>query len=60
MIRHDDTGDEVEEELYINDQTVVWSKTSSLGTSCVVKSYTLDSAVQDVRFYFISAIYVFT
>ncbi len=48
----DDSGSE--EELYINDQTVVWSRGLPHGTSTVVKSFTAHSLVQDVSLWLVS------
>ena len=42
-------GEGCDEELYINDQTVVWSRGTLDGAGKVIKSFTVDSPVQDVR-----------
>lgn len=42
----DESGSE--EELYVNEQTVVWSRGLPDATSSVLKSFTVDSPVQDV------------
>ena len=42
----DESGSE--EELYISEQTVVWSRGLPDATASVLKSFTVDSPVQDV------------
>ena len=42
----DESGSE--EELYVSEQTVVWSRGLPDATASVLKSFTVDSPVQDV------------
>ena len=47
-MRQSDDAPGCDEELYISGSTVVWSKGSVEGGRTVIKSFTIDSPVQEV------------